>query len=130
MGALTAASARMSRAMAACRAADEEGVLAALHLLALQVTDEHPTATTVVFLWSDQGDYLTVSELLTVDGDSIEWDDPDSLASMLGGREERLWAPFVEVDSEEPHETYFHLSIRQTLDHFDRQETTPCRCAR
>ena len=129
MGALTAASARMSRAVAACRAADEEGVLAALHLLVLQVTEEHPTAVTVVFLWSDQGDYLTVNELLTTAGDSIDWDDPDSLASMLGGREEHLWAPFVDVDPDDPHEAHFHLPIRQTLDHFDRQENSPCRCA-
>lgn len=119
----------MSRAVAACRAADEEGVLAALHLLALQVTEEHPTAATVVFLWSDQGDYLTVNELLTAAGDPIDWDDPDSLASMLGGREEHLWAPFVDVDPHEPHHTHFHLPIRQTLDHFDRQENSPCRCA-
>lgn len=92
---LTSASARLDRALAASRAADTELVLAALQTLCLAARADHPGIYAIEFDWSDQGDFLWVSHLLTGDKTPVEWEDDECVAWNLEGHTESVWAPFM-----------------------------------
>ncbi|MDP3889854.1 hypothetical protein [Nocardioides sp.] len=125
MGTLTAASARLDRALDASRAADVDLATAALHLMCLQIREAHPTAETAILDWSDQGDWLLVVEVHDGSGDSAEWDDPDCLAANLEGHTEGVWLPFMTPPANgairNPTDL-FRLPIVKTIRHFTPEE--------
>lgn len=102
----------LSKALDAVRRADERLVLAALRLLCLQAQEDNPTAVTIELEWSDQGDFLSVYELVDVAGESIEWEDDSSLAWNFEGHTERYWAAFMTTHA---NGNRFHLDIIDTL---------------
>lgn len=79
-----------------------------LRLLALHAREVWPEATTLVLDWSDQGDYLTVTEVLGADGDSAYLGaalnndpDPEGWAGNLAGNNEDTWAPLADAEQSE-----------------------------
>lgn len=101
----------LDRALDAARRADERLVLAALRLLCLRAHEDHPAEVTIELEWSDQGDFLSVCELVS-DGESIEWEDEGSLAVNFAGHSERHWAPFMTTNVQG---SRFFLDIANTI---------------
>lgn len=110
--AVAAASTRLDQAISASRQADEHLVLAALQLLCLSVQKDNPTAVAIELEWSDQGDFLSVCQLVDVVGEPVSWEDEDTLAWNFEGHTERHWATFMTADDRG---SRFRLDIVDTL---------------
>jgi hypothetical protein len=92
---------RLTKAIADYRDANARCAYYGLRALLLHIRKVSPEATTAVLEWSDQGDYLTVTGALDVNGQWIADDDTDwdeqSWASNLGGNNEATWVPLASV---------------------------------
>lgn len=86
---------RLLHALVGSWAADVELSSAALHLMCLQIRQEHASAETAVFEWSDQGDWLHLVDVLDASGGSLDWYDHDCLAANFEGQAAGFWRPYM-----------------------------------
>lgn len=124
MSAVDLAEARLSQALNAANAADEELVAAALQCLVMQAREDEPAAVAIWLWWSDQGDFLDVRGLDLADGREVEWENEEvhNIAVNLGGHVASRWIPFVELTNIDTKLADFRLPIQPTLDRLKRPE--------